>query len=201
MRRLIIFALVGVAVIVFGALAALRGGWAPSQYRPAIEILGGGVLPDFTLMDQNGRPFTLSSVKGKAVIIFFGYTSCPDVCPLVLSKFKEAIQRLGPDAERVAFIFVTVDPERDTPEVLKRFVERFSEKIIALSGSPHEVEAVLRLYNIMAAKVPTDKGGHYLMNHYSLVMGADRNHVLRLALSPDMNVEEYVQGAKWLLTR
>jgi protein SCO1/2 len=88
---------------------------------------------DFTLTDQFGRPFTL--LKGKTVLIYFGYAHCSDVCPLVSSKFKQVIERLGADAENVAFILVTVDPERDTPEVVRKYLSYYSDRIIILLGS------------------------------------------------------------------
>jgi protein SCO1/2 len=210
-RLLIIFTIAAVAGIAAGALAATMSGRLfqgykptieiPGEHKPAIEIPGERTLPDFTLTDQNGNAFTLSSLKNKAVVIYFGYTHCPDVCPLTLSKFKQTIERLGPEADKVAFIFVTVDPERDTPEVLKKYLSFYSEKIIGLSGSPEKVYSVLRLYNIYAAKNPPDEKGNYLVDHYALVMGADRNHILRIAFTPDMDVEEYVQGVKWLLSK
>jgi protein SCO1/2 len=200
-RLLIIFTIAAVAGIAAGALAATMSGRLFQGYKPAIEIPGERTLTDFTLTDQNGNAFTLSSLKNKAVVIFFGYTHCPDVCPLALSKFKQTIERLGPEADKVAFIFVTVDPERDTPEVLKKYLSFYSEKIIGLSGSPEKVYSVLRLYNIYAAKNPPDEKGNYLVDHYALVMGADRNHILRIAFTPDMDVEEYVQGVKWLLSK
>jgi protein SCO1/2 len=195
-RLLIIFTIAAVAGIAAGALAATMSG-----KEPAIEIPGERTLPDFTLTDQNGNAFTLSSLKNKAVVIAFGYTHCPDACPLTLSKFKQTIERLGPEADKVAFIFVTVDPERDTPEVLKKYLSFYSEKIIGLSGSPEKVYSVLRLYNIYAAKDPPDEKGNYLFTHSTLVMGADRNHILRIAFTPNMDVEKYVQGVKWLLSK
>jgi len=83
-----------------------------------------------------------SSLKGKAVLTFFGYTRYPDICPLVFSKFKQTIERLGLDAENVAFIFVTVDPERDTSEVVKKYTSYFHERIVGVSGSPEQVHSV-----------------------------------------------------------
>jgi len=200
-RLLIIFAVAAVAGVAAGAFAATMSGGLFQGYRPAIEIPGERVLPDFMLVDQNGNTFSLASLKGKAVLIYFGYTHCPDVCPLVLSKYKQTIEQLGPDADKVAFIFVTVDPERDTPEVMKKYLSYFHEKIIGLSGTPEQVYAVLKLYNIFAVKNPPDEKGNYLVDHYALVMGADRNHVLRIAFTPDMKAEEYVQGTKWLLAK
>ncbi len=170
-------------------------------YKPTIELPGEQTLPDFTLVDQNGNAFTLSSIRGKAVVIYFGYTNCPDVCPLVLSKFATTISRMGADADRVAFIFITVDPERDTPEVMKRYLSYYSQKIIGLTGSQEQVNKVLKLYNIYASKQTPDEKGNYLVDHFALVLGADRNHILRIAFTPEMPAEEYLEGVKWLLSK
>lgn len=203
LMRAKILLFVGVAVLAaaLGALAALlmRGDFF--GYRPAIEIPGERVLPDFTLTDQNGKPFKLSSVKGKVVLMYFGYTNCPDVCPLVLSKFGKLIKDLGPNADKVAFIFITVDPERDTSDMMKRYVSYYSPRIIALTGTPEEVGQVMVQYNIFAKKLPPDEKGNYLVDHYAMVLGADKNHILRTALTPDMEYDEYRKTVEWLLSR
>ncbi|MCS7109889.1 MAG: SCO family protein, partial [Candidatus Caldarchaeum sp.] len=170
-------------------------------YEPPITIPGERVLPDFTLTDQNGRPFSLSSVKGKAVLMYFGYTNCPDVCPLVLSKVGKVIRELGDRGDGLAVIFVTVDPERDTPEALKRYVSYYSPKIIALTGTPAEIEKVMTFYNVYAKKHPPDEKGNYIVDHYALVLGADKNHVLRTALTPDASPEDYRKTVDWLLKK
>lgn len=199
--RVLLF--IGIAVMAvaagFAAAVLTRGGFL--GYEPPITIPGERVLPDFTLTDQNGKPFTLSSVRGKAVLLYFGYTNCPDVCPLVLSKYGKLFKELGDKNNKVALIFVSVDPERDTPEIMKRYVSYYSPRIIALTGTPEEIEKVKVLYNVYAKKHPPDEKGNYLVDHYALVLGADRNHVLRAALTPDTPFEDYRKTVEWLLSK
>ncbi|MEM2238064.1 MAG: SCO family protein [Candidatus Caldarchaeum sp.] len=201
-RRVLPFVTAAVVAVAAGALAAYTMRTLTSGYKPPIEIPGEKVLPDFRLTDQNGRPFTLSSIRGKkAVLLYFGYTHCPDVCPTVLSKFAKTISTLGSKADDVAFLFVTVDPERDTPEAMKKYLSYYSDKILGLTGRPEEVASVLKLYNVYAYKHPPDEKGNYLVDHYALVLGADRNHVLRIALTVEMPADEYVEAVKWLLSK
>jgi len=193
-------------LVVSAALAVAAGAGAAflmrsTTYRPAIEIVGERVLPDFTLVDQNNRDFTLSSVRGKAVLIYFGYTHCPDVCPLVMVKYKELISALGPDADRVALIFITVDPERDTPETIRKYLQYYSDHIIGLTGEPSKLAEVLEKYNVYVAKYEPDESGNYLVDHFSLVLGADRNLVLRVAFTPEMSLQEYLDGVRYLLSK
>ncbi len=199
--KLLLFIGVAALAVAAGASAAVLSRQVLEPYKPAIEIPGDRVLPDFTLTDQNGNPFTLSSVKGKAVLIYFGYTHCPDVCPLVMTKYAQLVKTLGNRANDVALIFITVDPERDTVDAMKKYVSYYSEKIIALTGTPEEIEQVARLYNVFYTKQPPDEQGNYLVDHYALVLGADRQHILRLAFTPDMPFDEYQKGVEWLLTR
>ena len=180
-----------------GAAFLLRS----STYTPTIEIPGENVLPDFTLVDQYGRDFRLSSLKGRVVLIYFGYTHCPDVCPLVLTKYKQILASLGSDADKIALIFVTVDPERDTVEVMRRYLSYYSERIIGLTGEPDKVAEVLEKYNVYVAKEEPDASGNYLVDHFALVMGADRNLVLRVAFTPEMSLEEYLDGVRYLLSK
>lgn len=199
--RLLLFMGVAALAVAAGAAAAVLSRQVLEPYKPAIEIPGERVLPDFTLTDQNGNPFKLSSVKGKAVLIYFGYTHCPDVCPLVMTKYGQLVKALGNRANDVALIFITVDPERDNVEAMKKYVSYYSDRIIALTGSPEEIDAVARLYNVYYKKYPPDEKGNYLVDHYALVLGADRKHILRLAFTPDMPFEEYQKGVEWLLTK
>jgi len=191
-----------VAGIVATVFTATLGAGIFQRQKPGIEIQGMHVLPDFRLIDHNGNQFTLSSLKGKAVLIYFGQLGGCSVCPLTLLKFKQTIEWLGPDADKVAFIFVTTNPEKDTPEFMKKYLSFFHEKIIGLSGSPEEVNAVLKLYNlIITDKNQAYKSGNHPVDHYTLVIGADRNHVLRIAFTPEMDVEEYIKGVRWLLSK
>jgi len=200
-RRIFLFTVAAVAAAAAGAFAAYSLRNIQLGYRPPIEFVEGRTLPDFTLTDQNGKPFTLSSVKGKAVLIYFGYTNCPDVCPTVLSKYTQAISVLGMDADKAVFLFITVDPERDDVATMKKYLSYYSPKIIGLTGRPEEVKKVLDAYGVVAVKNSPDEQGRYFVDHSAFVYGADKNHVLRLALTPELPVDDYVNSVRWLLSR
>jgi protein SCO1/2 len=158
---------------VWVAILAAAAGWiawdATQGGRPAI---GGS----FSLTDQNGRTATSDSLKGKPTLIYFGYTYCPDVCPTSLLLMENAIDKLGPDAaKKVNLVFITIDPERDTPELLKGYVENFGPTFIGLTGTPQQIADVARAYRVYSQKVPGKEGGPYLMDHSSIVYLLDRN--------------------------
>lgn len=158
--------LVGLSGCGPGALAKLRGG----TIQPAMDA------PDFTLTDQNGNPFTLSSTEGKVVMLYFGYTSCPDVCPLTLSDLRYVREKMGAEAEDVQVIFVTVDPERDTQQVLKKYVAAFDPTFIGLRGNPEEIKSAADLFGAKFKKtnLPNSALG-YAMDHsaFIYVIGRD----------------------------
>src|SRR5579859_5528744 len=112
------------------------------KVQPPVLPVGG----DFTLTDDNNRPFQLSSLRGKAVLVFFGYTSCPDVCPTTLSKLSSVYKKLGPEAMRVKTLYITVDPDRDTPAVLKDDLSDFDLDALGLTGTKAEIDKVVALY-------------------------------------------------------
>jgi protein SCO1/2 len=127
----------------------------------------------FRLTDQNGRTVTDADFKGKPFLVFFGFTHCPDVCPTALFDMSEAFRRLGPDAEKMSALFISVDPERDTPEKLKDYLQSFHPRISALTGTQTEIDAVAKAYKAYAKKVPLD-GGEYTMDHTAIVYLMDR---------------------------
>jgi protein SCO1/2 len=127
----------------------------------------------FRLTDQNGRTVTDADFKGKPFLVFFGFTHCPDVCPTALFDMSEAFRRLGPDAEKMSALFISVDPERDTPEKLKDYLQSFHPRISALTGTQAEIDAVTKTYKAYAKKVPLD-GGEYTMDHTAIVYLMDR---------------------------
>jgi protein SCO1/2 len=130
----------------------------------------------FTLVDQNGQSFSSDRLKGKPTLIYFGYTFCPDVCPTSLLLMETAVEQLGPDAaKKVNLVFITVDPERDTPALIKGYVENFGPTIIGLTGTPAQIEAATRAYRVYFQKVPSKNGGPYLMDHSSILYLLDRN--------------------------
>ncbi len=146
----------------------------PPEPTPTVSAFRGSVLSqpiaaaDFTLTDQHGQPFRLSAQRGKVVLLFFGYTSCPDVCPTTLSAWKRVHEELGDEAERVRFVFVTVAPERDTPERLGLHVDLFNPDFVALTGTPDELGPVYEAYGVYYEKLETPGSAlGYLVNHTS----------------------------------
>lgn len=151
--------------------------------------------PQFTLVNQYGETVTEQSFDGKLRLVFFGYTSCPDVCPTTLARLTRALEALGPDAKAVAPIFITVDPERDTPERLKTYAAAFDPRIIALSGSAEAIDATAEAFNAFYSRIETE-AGHYLMNHPGLVYLYDREGRPVAALNDHASPEDIVRAVR-----
>jgi len=158
---------VGAVAIVAGALAML-----PNNGRQVTtQIAIGG---PFRLLDQDKNEVTDETFIGEPKLVFFGFTHCPDICPTALFDMSQAFEALGTDARKVSGLFITVDPERDTPDVMKSYLGSFHPSIQGLTGSPEQVAAVIKAYRAYAKKVPT-QGGDYTMDHTAIVylMGKD----------------------------
>lgn len=157
-------------------------------------------IADFTLEDQNGQPFKLSDHRGKVVLFFFGYAFCPDVCPLTLSTWKRVHDALQADAQHVRFVYVTVDPQRDTPEKLKTHLAVFSSDFIGLTGSTEALKEVYAAFGVYAEKVNiAASAAGYLMNHSTHMSVVDQNGVWRLIIAHDAPVEDVVHDIRLLL--
>jgi protein SCO1 len=128
----------------------------------------------FQLTDQNGKTVTDKNLKGKPTLIFFGYTHCPDVCPTSLFEISEVLRAMGKDADKVNAVFISVDPERDTPATMKDYLSSFDPHLEGLSGDPAETAKVITSYRVYAKKVPT-KDGDYTMDHTALIYLMDRD--------------------------
>jgi protein SCO1 len=128
----------------------------------------------FQLTDQNGRAVTDRDFKGEPFLVFFGFTNCPDICPTTLFEMSEVFKRLGPDADKTAALFISVDPERDTPDKLKDYVSSFHPRIFGLTGTPEEIATVEKEYRVYAKKVPL-KDGDYTMDHTAVVYLMDKD--------------------------
>jgi protein SCO1 len=128
----------------------------------------------FHLIDQNGKPFGDQDMKGKPYLVFFGYTHCPDICPTTLFDMSQLMRKLGPDADRVGALFITVDPERDTTAVLKDYMASFDPHVRGLTGAPAAIEQAIKDYRVYAKKVPL-QGGDYSMDHTALVYLMDKD--------------------------
>ncbi len=162
--------LVILAAFVAGAFALTAG---LMMLAPADRVRPSSIGGPFELVDQDGKTVTDADFRGKPFLVFFGFTHCPDICPTKLFEISEVLNRLGKDAEKVNAIFVTVDPERDTPEKLKLYISSFHPRITALSGSRAQVDAIMKAYSAYAKRTPLDGGG-YTMDHTSVVYLMDK---------------------------
>jgi len=138
--------------------------------------------PPLTLADSAGMPFSLDAQTGKVVLVFFGYTHCPDICPTTLLDWKKAAAALEDRARDVRFVFVSVDPERDTPALTQRYAARFDPRFIGLSGTPAQIEALLARWKLAAFRdvIPSDTASVYTVSHPSQVFVIDPDGRLRL---------------------
>jgi len=136
---------------------------------PASSAIGG----PFRLIDQNGNPITDADIKGRPFLVFFGYTHCPDVCPTTLFDVSEVMRALGKDADRAGALFVTVDPERDTPAVMKDYLSSFDPHLRGATGDRAAIDSAENAYRVYAKKVPTENGD-YTMDHTALVYLMDK---------------------------
>lgn len=159
--------MVGAIIIVTATMALLPRG----QTSVATQSTVGGA---FELVDQDGKTVTQEDFAGGPYLVFFGFTHCPDVCPTALFDMSQLFEELGPDSRKVTGLFVSVDPERDTPEVLKTYLGSFHPGIQGLSGTPEQIAAVTKAYRVYYKKVPT-KDGDYTMDHTAIVYLMDRN--------------------------
>ncbi len=128
----------------------------------------------FKLIDQNGKALSDQDLGGHPFLVFFGFTHCPDVCPTTLFEVSEILRTLGPDADRIRAVFITVDPERDTPAVMKDYLSSFDPHLSGLSGDPAEIARVAKEYRVYYKKVPLD-GGEYTMDHTAIVYLMDKD--------------------------
>ncbi|KQQ91034.1 SCO family protein [Aureimonas sp. Leaf324] len=157
------------AVLVLGGAvgaAAVLGPWNRSD--SVATLLGA----PFRLTSDEGRPISDTDLRGKPTALFFGFTFCPEVCPTTLAELAGLMGELGPDAERLNVVFVSVDPKRDTPEVLHTYLSAFDERIRGITGEPDAVRAMAKSYGIYVKRVPTEDGG-YTMDHTAAVLLLD----------------------------
>ncbi len=180
-------------------LILLLAACQPYQFK-GTEYPEGIQAEDFTLTTTEGRPFRLSEQRGEIVLMFFGYTSCPDVCPTTLAEAKRIMEGLDDDAANVRFLFITVDPERDTPQHLGQYVSNFHPDIIGLTGTTEELQTVFSAYGIYAAKAPLENSAAgYSMDHTARVFLVDGDGRLRLSYAFGTPDKEILQDIQYLL--
>ena len=186
------------------ALAAAATPWLAGCERGAdrpalrgIDVAGAPYGRTLTLTDQHGQRRTLGDFRGKVVMLYFGFVQCPDVCPTALARAVEVMQRLGPDAGRVQLLFVTVDPERDTPALLRDYMAAFHPSFLGLTGTPEEIAAAAREFKVYYAKVPTGSG--YTMDHSAQTYLIEAQGRLRIVLKHEQTADDYAHDIAWLL--
>ncbi len=148
-----------------GDRPAAGGPKAPAAAFKGIDITGADYAKTLELTDADGKPRTLADFKGQVVVVFFGFTQCPDVCPSTMAELAEVKRKLGADGAAVRGIFVTVDPQRDTPELLKAYVSNFDPGFVALRGTPEQTAATAKHFKVFYAKVPGKTEGSYTIDH------------------------------------
>jgi len=158
-------------------------------------LLSGRKLPGFTLRDVEGRTVRLDDFKGRVVLIFFGYTNCPDICPMALQRYAE-LQKLLGERQELIFIFITTDPIHDSPEKLKYLTVKYGGNIVALTGDWMELATVWNAYHVRPLE---DTGPSTYMTHSALIYVGDRNHILRSIFTPEMPAEEMLREIQGLL--
>lgn len=191
--------------VVFDRVREFARGPARPQQAPAHlfrgrEVFDATVAADFTLTDQRGDSFSLAEQRGRVVLLFFGYIHCPDVCPATLSIWTELERQLGADAADVRFVFITVDPARDSPQRLQQLLAVFGDGIVGLSGSAEDLEAVYEDYDVRREALVIGEGsGGYLMDHSPQTLLIDREGMLRLRYTFGTAAADIAEDVRWLL--
>lgn len=164
------------------------------------DVTGAEFGRDFALTDHDGKPRRLADFKGRVVVVFFGFTHCPDVCPTALAQMAKTLKSLDPeDARRVQVLFITVDPERDSPAVLRDYVTAFNPEFLALTGSVDDIARTTREFKVLAAKTAESSPGNYSVDHSTQTFVYDANNRLRLFVSHSKIEEVLGHDLKQLL--
>jgi protein SCO1/2 len=164
------------------------------------DVTGLDYAKGFALTDHTGKPRTLADFKGKAVVVFFGYTQCPDVCPTTMAEMASVMQKLGPLADQVQVLFITLDPERDTQELLANYVPAFDKRFIGLRGTPEQTAKTAKEFKVFYSKVPGTDPGSYTIDHTAGSYVFDRDGRLRLFIRHGQGPDSIVHDLRQLLS-
>ena len=164
------------------------------------DVTGLDYARDFALTDHTGKPRTLADYKGKVVLVFFGYTQCPDVCPTTMAEMAGVMQKLGPQADKVQVLFVTLDPERDTQELLAAYAPAFDKRFVGLRGTLEQTAGVAKEFKVFYAKVPGTEPGSYTIDHTAGSFVFDRQGRLRLFIRHGQSADAIAQDIRQLLS-
>lgn len=190
LMSLLLIGAVAAGVYFFAEPASFRGTTYAEPYPAA---------PEIELRHADGSTFRLSDMRGKVVMVFFGYTSCPDVCPTTMAELNQALGEMGEQADQVQVLYVTVDPDRDTPERVQEYVNHFNANFIGLSGSEAELAKVWNDYGVYRAIVEGSSAAGYLVDHTARVTVIDQQGNLRISFPFDTPVADIVNDLQLLL--
>ena len=164
------------------------------------DVTGLDYAKGFALTDHTGKPRTLADFKGKAVVVFFGYTQCPDVCPTTMAEMATVMQKLGPLADQVQVLFITLDPERDTQQLLANYVPAFDKRFLGLRGTPEQTAKTAKEFKVFYSKVPGTDPGSYTIDHTAGSYVFDRDGRLRLFIRHGQGPDPIVNDLRQLLS-
>ncbi len=191
--RTITIVLAGAALGLVAAFLLLPQMRERMSSLPAATVSGKALIGGpFSLVDGAGKRVTEQDYRGRYMLVFFGFTSCPDVCPAGLQLISAALEKIGKKADRIAPLFITLDPERDTPEKVASYVKNFDQRIVGLSGSPDDIAKVAKAYRVYYQKVPTEGGtpGNYSLDHSSIIYLMDPNGEYVTHFTPTTTVDQ-----------
>jgi cytochrome oxidase Cu insertion factor (SCO1/SenC/PrrC family) len=186
----------------YGLIALLVLGWGAAWLRPDLMhgLMGGNgsvtVGGPFALIDTDGKPVTDQTYRGKWMLVYFGYTFCPDVCPTELQAVANALDLLGPDAAKIVPLFITIDPARDTRTAMADYVKLFSPRLIGLTGTEAQIAQVARAYRVYYAKVQPKTQEAYLMDHSSFLYLMGPDGAFRAIFHPGLGGDELAKGLR-----
>ncbi len=197
--RLVFGGLVGLVVLV--GLVALMGMLFKPYAFHGMVLQSPERATNFTLASHMGQPVSLSDFKGQVVLLYFGYTACPDVCPTTLAELREARQALGKRGDKVQVLMVTVDPERDTEAVLADYMTHFDPSFIGLTGTPEEIAEIATYYGVFYERQESESALGYLVDHTATVMVVDRDGYLRVIYPYGTSSEDIAADLDYMLKR
>lgn len=203
MRRTLLLVLLLLAATAAAVAIWLEpnGGETTRASRPAEQARDAGARRTFSLVDQHGRPITDDTFRGEWLIVFFGFTHCPDFCPTTLFRLDQSLEKLAATARNVRVLFITVDPERDTPEALAAYLQPLGPKFIGATGSLQQVEAVTRAFRTYSRKQPASPDGAYSVDHSTQLYLVSPDGLLSRQLSSQATPDQLVTTLRTIIER
>jgi protein SCO1/2 len=184
--------------LLVACLSALAACAPPPAPFNATEVKGIDYGRGLGIPDTEGRIRRLEDFKGEVTLVFFGFTRCPDVCPTTLMRLRQARAAVGPDADKIRVLLVSVDPERDTPAVLGAYVKNFDPSFVGLRPEPAELPKVVKAFHAIAEKVPVGDAGEYTVDHSGTIYVYDRSNRMRLIAQPDFDIAKFADDLRRL---